>query len=224
MHVAPVVRGGVATRSLSLLVGLVLCAAGIVLMVEAGLGLSPWDVLQQGISERTPLSFGLANIAVGFVVLAVAWALGARVGPGTIANVTLIGLFVDLFASVDRVDDLSEASLPVRICLLAVAIALFGIGSGLYIGADMGAGPRDSLMLVLSTRLRTRIAVVRGAIEISVCLLGFALGGTLGVGTAVFALTIGPSVELGFWLVVATGMGHRQRPRLAAAAATIDAR
>lgn len=223
MHVPPVVRGGTVARSVSLLVGLFLCGLGIVLMVEAGLGLSPWDVLQQGISENTPLSFGLANIVVGLVVLAVSWALGARVGPGTIANVTLIGLFVDGLAAIDAVDELSDAPLPVRIVLFAVAIAFFGIGSGLYIGADMGAGPRDSLMLVLSARLGLRIAIVRGAIEVAVSMLGFALGGTLGIGTAAFALTIGPSVELGFWLVVAMRMADR-RAGAAPVTATIDAR
>jgi uncharacterized membrane protein YczE len=223
MHVPPVVRGGVAARSASLLAGLFLCGLGIVLMVEAGLGLSPWDVLQQGISENTPLSFGLANIAVGLVVLVVSRLLGARVGPGTIANVTLIGLFVDGLAAIDAVEELSDAALPVRILLFAVAIVLFGVGSGLYIGADMGAGPRDSLMLVLAARLRTRISVVRGAIEIAVSVLGFALGGTLGIGTVAFALTIGPSVELGFWLVVAIRMADR-RAGASPVAATIDAR
>lgn len=203
--------------------GLVLCAVGIVFMVEAGLGLSPWDVLQQGISERTPLTFGLANIAVGLVVLAVSWRLGARVGPGTIANIVVIGVVVDLLAAVDGVDALSETSLGVRIALLAVAIPLFGIGSGLYIGAAMGAGPRDSLMLVLAARLRTRIAVVRAAIEIGVSALGFALGGTLGIGTAAFALTIGPSVEAGFWLVVLLGLASPPGA-VVASAATIDAR
>lgn len=205
-----------------LLAGLALCALGIVLMIEAGLGLSPWDVLQQGISERTPLSFGLANIAVALLVLAVSWRLGARIGPGTIANAVLIGLMVDGLASLDGIEDLSESTVGARAALLVAALVAFGVGSGLYIGAGMGAGPRDSLMLILSRRTRTRISVVRAAIEVSVTGLGFALGGTLGIGTAVFALGIGPAVELGFWLTVWTGLARHPRGPLAAA--TIDAR
>lgn len=208
-------------RSAVLLVGLALCALGIVLMIEAGLGLSPWDVLQQGISERTPLSFGLANVAVGLAVLVLTWRLGARIGPGTIANAALIGLMVDGLAALDEVDALSESPLGVRCMLLVAALLAFGIGSGLYIGADLGAGPRDSLMLVLALRTRTRISVVRASIELVVTVLGFALGGTLGVGTAVFALAIGPAVELGFWLVCAVGIA-RPGVALVRAAATID--
>lgn len=201
MHVPPVIRGSVLTRSISLVFGLFLFALGIVLLLESGLGLSPWDVLAQGISDKTFLSFGTANIVIAVVVLVIAWALGARIGPGTVANAVLIGLFVDRLVTIDAVDALSDGPLGVRIALMAAGILIIGIGTGFYVGAGMGAGPRDSLMLVTSRRSGARIGVTRATIEIIVTAAGFALGGTVGVGTIAFAFGIGPAVELSFWLL-----------------------
>jgi uncharacterized membrane protein YczE len=186
--------------------GLLLFAVGIVLLLESGLGLSPWDVLNQGISEHTPLSFGTANVVVALVVLVVAWALGARIGPGTVANAILIGLMVDVLLALDAVQDLAETPLLVRVALLVGGIAVIGIGSGLYIGAGLGAGPRDSLMLVLARRARIRIGLVRGILEASVTVLGFALGGTVGIGTLLFVVGVGPAVELAFVALLRVGL------------------
>ena len=147
------------------------------------------------------LSFGTANVVVALCVLVVAWALGARIGPGTVANAVLIGLFVDALLALDAIDNLSGAPLGVRIALMAGGVLIIGIGSGFYIGAGMGAGPRDSLMLVASRRTGVRIGVTRVAIEVAVTVVGFALGGTVGIGTLVFAFGIGPAVELSFWLL-----------------------
>jgi len=169
-----------------------------VLQLESDLGLGPWDVLNQGLSERTPLSFGAANIVVALVVLVLAWSLGARIGPGTVANAVLIGVFVDLMLRLDFVERLSSQPLPARVALLAGGILLVGLGSGLYIGAALGAGPRDSLMLVGARRTGARLGIVRTVLEIAVAAVGFALGGTLGIGTLAFALGVGPAVELGF--------------------------
>jgi uncharacterized membrane protein YczE len=198
---APAIRGGAAVRSGFLVLGLALFALGIVLLLESGLGLSPWDVLNQGISEHTPLSFGTANVAVALVVLGAAWLLGARIGPGTVANAVLIGLFVDGLLAIEAVDRLSDASLAARIGMLAGGIVVIGAGSALYIGANLGAGPRDSLMLVLAHRTRTRVGVVRTLLEAAVTVVGFALGGTVGIGTLAFAVGIGPAIEVGFWLL-----------------------
>lgn len=194
----PVVRGGLAARLASLVFGLFVCGLGIVLMLEARLGLAPWDVLHQGIADVTPLSFGAANVVVGAVVVAVAWRLGARIGFGTIANATLIGAFVQLLLSTDAVPTAADAPLGVRAGYLAAGVVAFGIGSAFYIGADMGAGPRDSLMLVVARRAGTRVGVARAAIELCALGAGWALGGDVGVGTVAFALAIGPSVELSF--------------------------
>jgi uncharacterized membrane protein YczE len=199
MH--PVVRGGLTARYTSLVGGLFLFAVGIVALLESRLGLSPWDVFSQGLAKTTPLTFGTASIAIGLVVLVGAWKLGARLGRGTIANAVLIGLFIEALVHVPAVDGLSDSSLGVRVALLVVGIGLMGPASALYIGANMGAGPRDSLMLVLARRTGARIGVVRTAMEATVVVIGFLLGGTVGVGTLAFALLIGPSVELSFGLL-----------------------
>lgn len=193
-------------RAVSLLVGLGLFALGIVLQLQSELGLSPWDVLNQGISERTALSFGTANIVVALVVLAAAWALGARIGIGTVANAVLIGLFVDALLGLEAVESLAGHGLATRLALLVSGIAVVAVGSGLYIGAALGAGPRDSLMIVGARRTGTRIGGVRAALEIAAAALGFALGGTVGVGTVAFAFGIGPAVELAFWLLLRLGV------------------
>jgi uncharacterized protein len=182
-----------------------------VLTLESRLGLWPWDVLHQGIARHTPLSFGTANVAVGVVVLAAAWALGGRPGVGTLANAVLVGLFIVLLTSVDAVTALGDASLPARIGLLAAGIALAGPATALYIGADLGAGPRDTLMLVGRIRSGQRIGLVRFAIEAGVLLLGIALGGTFGVGTVAFALFVGPVVEASFWLLARTPLAEAPR-------------
>ena len=194
----PHVRGGPAARAVSLVAGLFLFALGIVLQLESDLGLGPWDVLNQGISERTPLSFGAANVVVAVVVLALAWALGAEIGPGTVANAVLIGLFVEVVLRIDAVERLSEQPLGVRVALLAAAITVVALGSGLYIGAAYGAGPRDSLMLVGARRTHVRIGIVRAVLEVAAAVVGFALGGTVGIGTVAFAFGVGPAVELAF--------------------------
>ncbi len=202
----PHIRGGGASRALALAVGLFVFALGIVLQLQSDLGLSPWDVLNQGISDRTPLSFGTANIVVALVVLAIAWALGAVIGIGTVANAVGIGLFVDVLLRLDAIDGLTGQALGVRIALLAFGLVAVGLGSALYIGAALGAGPRDSLMLVGARRTGVRIGAVRAVLEISVAAVGFALGGTVGVGTVAFAFCIGPAVELAFRLLIALGL------------------
>ena len=213
LHAAPRIRGTLAVRSVALVAGLFLFALGIVLLLESGLGLSPWDVLNQGIARHTPLSFGGANVAVALLVLGVAWRLGARIGAGTVANALLLGLFVDLLLRVDAINDLATTSIVVRVAVLIGGTVIVGIGSAFYIGAALGAGPRDSLMLVLARRSGRRIGLVRALIEGSVTLIGFAFGGTVGIGTIVFALGIGPVVEAAFWLLARSPfVGPANRP------------
>ncbi len=198
---APRLRGGTATRAVVLVVGLAIFAAGIVALYEARLGLSSWDVLNQGIAKHSPLSFGVANIAVGCAVLLAAASLGARIGAGTIANAVLVGTFVDLFLRVHAVTDLSHTTLATRTMLLGLGIVLMGIATALYVGASFGAGPRDSLMLVLTQRTGVRIGVVRGLLEAAATASGFVLGGKVGIGTVVYVVAIGPVVEASFALL-----------------------
>lgn len=206
MKAAPRLRGGLAIRLPCLFAGLVVIGVAIVIQLQIGLGLPPWDVLHQGISLHTPLALGTASIVVGLAVLIVAWALGQPPGFATFANAIVIGGSVDVLLRVDAFAGLAEAGIVVRVGLLLVAIAVFGIGSALYIGAGLGAGPRDSLMLVGSRRLEVRIAIVRFSMEAIVVAIGFALGGSVGIGTLAFALLIGPSVEGSFWLLARIGL------------------
>ena len=199
MHRAhPVVRGGRVTRGGSLLLGLFLFALAIVLILESKLGLSPWDVLNQGIALHTPLSFGMANVAVALVVLCIAWSLGGKPGIGTVANAIGVGSFIQLLTAFDAVTNLQHQPLGVRIPMLLVGIALIGPASAFYIGADFGAGPRDTLMLVGTRRTGVRVALVRGTLELCALVVGIALGGTFGVGTILFAFGVGPAIEWSF--------------------------
>jgi len=216
MRAPPSLRGGLGVRSSGLVFGLFLCAAGIVALLESELGLSPWDVLHQGLARHTALTVGTANIVVGVAVLALAALLGARVGPGTVANAVLIGLFIEALIHLDAVNELSEQGLAVRWTLMVVGIGLVAVGSAFYLGAAMGAGPRDSLMLVLTARSGMRIGLVRTLLEAAVVVAGAVLGGTVGVGTIAFALLIGPALEASFWLIERTPLAG---PAVASSAA-----
>lgn len=204
MHAAPIIRGGFASRLAWLVLGLFLCACGVVFFLESELGLPPWDVLHQGLAHQLGISFGAANLVVSVLVLALSWVLRARIGLGTILNALLIGTFVIGLTRIGAVDALSEEGLGFRIGLIVVALVCFGVGSAFYICVSMGAGPRDSLMLVTARGLKVRIGAARTGIEVAALLLGFALGGTAGIGTLLFALGIGPVVELSFWTLERT--------------------
>jgi uncharacterized membrane protein YczE len=192
------VRGGVRARAASLVFGLLLFALGVVLILESHLGLSPWDVLNQGIAKHTPLSFGMANVAVAVLVLFVAWSLGGVPGIGTVANALLVGSFIQGLTSIPALTGLQHDPLGVRIALLVGGVALIGPASAFYIGANFGAGPRDTLMLVGARRTHVRIAIVRGTLELCALVAGIVLGGTFGVGTVLFALGVGPCIEASF--------------------------
>jgi len=210
-------RGSLRARVGGLVLGLFLFAAGIVALLESRLGLSAWDVLHQGIARHTPLSFGEANVAVSIVVLGVAWLLGARIGVGTVANALLVGGFVQLLSSLPAVAALAQAPLVARAVMLPVGLALLGAGSGLYLGAGLGAGPRDSLMVVAARRTPLRIGAVRALIELSAMTVGWALGGTVGIGTLLATVGIGPSVEVSFWLLARSPLAFRWRPQCSSA-------
>lgn len=186
----PLPRTYVLRRFAQLLPGLALFGVGIALMVRADLGLSPWQVFHEGVSELTNLAIGTILIITGGVVL-LAWIpLRERFGLGTILNVAIIGNVVNV-----TLLTLPEplGSIPVRWIAMLGGIVLIGMGSGLYIGAGMGPGPRDGLMTGLARR-GLHIGTVRAGLEISVLAAGWALGGTVGFGTVAFAVFIGPLV------------------------------
>jgi uncharacterized membrane protein YczE len=161
------------------------------LQIRAGLGLDPWDVFHQGVADRTGLSFGTVVIVTGAVVLLAWMPLRQRPGFGTISNVFVIGVAVDATLAV-----LPHAgSAPVAVAMLLGGVGLNGLAGGAYIGAGLGPGPRDGLMTGLVRRTGGSIRVVRTTIEITVLVAGAALGGTVGIGTVVYALSIGPLVH-----------------------------
>jgi uncharacterized membrane protein YczE len=169
----------------------VVIGVGLALMVRARLGLGPWEVLHQGLSERTGIPIGTVGILVGFVVL-LAWVpLRERPGVGTVCNVVIIGLVIDaVLALTPRVEALAG-----RWACLLVGVVLMGLGSGLYIGAGLGPGPRDGLMTGLGARGYS-LRLVRTLIELTALALGWLLGGTVGIGTVIFAVAVGPLVQL----------------------------
>lgn len=161
------------------------------LLVRAGLGLDPWDVFHQGVTERVPLSFGAVVTLTGAVVL-LAWIpLRQAPGIGTIANVALIGAAAD--ASLWLLPE--PEGWPLRSTLMVLAVVLNGLATGLYLGAGLGPGPRDGLMTGLSARTGWPLWRVRTPIEATVLAVGFVLGGTVGVATLVYALGIGPLAQ-----------------------------
>lgn len=178
------------TRLLNLYLGLVLFGLSMALMIAADLGLDPWDVLHQGIAEKTGVRFGWVVIAVGVLVL-LAWIpLRQRPGIGTVSNVIVVGLAVDAVLAVIP----EPEHIMVRSGMLVAGIVLTGVATGLYLGAGLGPGPRDGLMTGLARRGYS-IRLVRTSIEVAVLGAGWLLGGTVGVGTVLFAATIGPLVH-----------------------------
>jgi uncharacterized membrane protein YczE len=174
-------------RFTQLQVGLFLYGLSQALLVRSRLGLDPWDVFHQGLARQTGLAIGTWTILVGAVVLLLWIPLRQRPGLGTICNVLFIGLWLDAALQVIPY----QHGLAVRWGFLLSGIALCGIATGLYIGAAMGPGPRDGLMVGIANRGHS-IRLVRTAIELTVLVVGFLLGGTVGIGTALFALAIGP--------------------------------
>lgn len=177
--------------------GLWLFGTGIALMVNARLGLGPWDVLSQGVALRTGLRIGTVTMLVGAVVLLLWFFIRERPGIGTVANIVLIGQAINLTLPV-----LPEfESTPLRFLELLLGMLVLGLGSAFYLGARLGAGPRDGLMLGLHRRTGWSIRVTRTVIEVCALAVGWLLGGTVGVGTIVLALGIGPVVQLMIRLV-----------------------
>ncbi|GHO83701.1 YczE/YyaS/YitT family protein [Dictyobacter formicarum] len=188
-------------RFVVLVVGLFFYSTGIVFLYRSDFGLDPWDVFHQGISFHTPLSFGTASIVVGAAIIILGLCLKVMPGVGTVLNMLLIGAFTDLNIRLGWLPDLGHTSWVLRVVVNVLGVAIIGMGTALYIAPRMGAGPRDGLMLRLHALTKLRVSIVRTAIECTVLLIGFLLGGTVGLGTLIFALGIGPAFELSLTLL-----------------------
>lgn len=177
-------------RIAQLLVGLFLYGIAIAMMVRAGIGVAPWDVLTQGLNRQTGISFGVLTIIIGAVVLLLWIPIRQKPGVGTVLNVLLIGPAADVGLAV-----IPQQHEPVLQALLfAAGLALLAVATGLYIGARLGPGPRDGLMTGIHTRFGWKLWIVRTGIEVTVLTVGWLLGGQVGVGTLAFALLVGPMV------------------------------
>lgn len=179
-------------RLVQLYVGLALYGASAAALVRAGLGLEPWGVLHQGLTELTGISIGVVSIIVGAVVLLLWIPLRQRPGLGTVSNVFVVGLAMDGTLAL-----LPEAhGLAARVPLMLAGVLFNGVATGLYITARFGPGPRDGLMTGLNRVTGRSIRLVRTAIEVAVVVTGFLLGGSLGIGTVLYALAIGPLAQV----------------------------
>jgi uncharacterized membrane protein YczE len=187
-------RPRLALRLLHVNAGLVVFGFSLACMLRSGVGLGPWDVFHEGVAARTPLSVGTVIVVTGLALLVVA-ALAARVRPGlgSVLNMLLVGPWVDLFLGSRLVP--SPETWLASATLFAVGLALNGLATGLYLTAGLGAGPRDGFVLGMARALGTTVARARTLIELTVLLVGWLLGGTVGVGTLVFAATIGQLMQ-----------------------------
>jgi uncharacterized membrane protein YczE len=189
--VAQLRAGRLGRRLPQLLTGLVLYGLSMALLIQAGLGLDPWDVLHQGLSHYLPLSFGTVTIVVGALVLLLWIPLRQKPGLGTVSNVVVVGVAADVGLWLIPAPD----QLAVRIVMMISAVVLNGLAGAIYIGSQLGPGPRDGLMTGLAARTGRSLRLVRIGIELTVLLVGVLLGGTIGIGTVLYALAIGPLVQ-----------------------------
>ena len=202
-----------APRIPALMVGLVLFGLGIALMVEAGLGLGPWEALHQGIARQTGQEIGTISILLGIPILALWWPLGERPGIGTLLNVLSIGAATNVGIAV--LPTPPEGATIMRFALMLAGVAVIAVGSAIYLSTDLGPGPRDGLMTGAAKRFGWSIRRTRTAIELTVLAIGWALGGSVGLGTVVFALGIGPLLQLALRVFDRDGrVGPRRRNEL----------
>jgi uncharacterized membrane protein YczE len=185
-------------RLLKLLLGLCLFGVGIWLGLQAHLGVGPWDVLHGGLAKHLGTPFGRTSIGVSVVVFVIALAARVRPGIGTVLNVAVIGAVIDLLLGTAWLDGLGDAPRALRLLATLGGILAVALGSALYLGAHLGPGPRDGLMVAIHQRTGWPVGMARVALECTVLVVGVLLDGPVGIGTVAFALGIGPAVQVAF--------------------------
>ena len=186
-------------RFIRLIFGLFLYALGIVMTINANIGYAPWDVFHVGLANSIGLSIGVASILTGVVIVLISWLLGEKLGLGTILNMLLIGVFLDIIMALKVIPKLDHVILG--IFMMLGGLFVIALASYFYIGAAFGAGPRDSLMVALTRKTGLSVGICRGSIELMAVIIGWRLGGKLGLGTILSALAIGFCVQMTFkWL------------------------
>ncbi|AGK53597.1 YczE/YyaS/YitT family protein [Bacillus sp. 1NLA3E] len=187
------------TRIVRLLFGLFLYSLGIVVTMNANIGYAPWDVLHVGLSKTIGMSIGTVSIIAGIVIGIITVVLGEKLGLGTLLNMVLIGLFLDMLIAFDIIPVASNFLLGVL--MVIIGLFIIAIASYFYIGSGFGAGPRDSLMVALTRKTGLPVGVCRGTIELLAVFAGWRLGGMVGIGTIISALVIGFCVQSTFRLL-----------------------
>jgi len=186
-------------RLLRLVWGLFLYALGIVVTMAARIGYAPWEVFHVGFANTVGISVGLAAIGTGVVLGVIALLLGEKLGLGTILNMLLIGVFLDILLGLHLVPQ--AGSFVVGVAMMLAGLFIISLATFFYIGSAYGAGPRDSLMVALTRRTGLPVGLCRGAIELTAVLVGWRLGGMIGAGTVIYAVAIGFSVQTTFRLL-----------------------
>jgi len=199
----------VVQKVIRLFIGLFLYAVGIVLTINANLGLAPWDVFHQGMTHLIGITMGQASIAVGIILVVLNSVLGEKLGWGTLFNMLFIGLFMDLIM-LNHLIPICKGVIPGAI-MMVLGMMVIGIASFFYIGAGLGSGPRDGLMIALTKKTSKSVRFVRNSIELSALTVGYILGGYAGVGTLIMALTLGCIIQFAFKVLKfdVSGINHR---------------
>jgi uncharacterized membrane protein YczE len=185
-------------RGSRLFVGLFLYAVGIVMTINANLGLGPWDVFHQGLSKTIGITMGQASISMGIIIVVMNYFVGEKLGWGTLSNMLFIGIFMDILM-LNNLIPIYE-NIILQIFMMLGGMFVIGLASYFYIGAGLGSGPRDGLMVLLTKKTGKSVRFIRNCIEITVLIVGYFLGGFVGVGTIVIALGMGYFVQFAFKL------------------------
>ncbi len=189
----------VALRFGKLILGLFLYALGIVLTIKANIGYGPWEVFHVGLGKTVGITIGNASIIVGLVIIVITLLMGEKVGIGTILNMVLIGVFLDMILAGNVIPTMN--TMLSGVLALIVGLYTISLGSYFYIGSGFGAGPRDGLMVALTRKIKLPIGVVRSSIELVATILGWLLGGMVGIGTLISGFAIGFCIQSTFKLL-----------------------
>lgn len=188
-----------ARRTAELAAGIAVSSVGIVMTLQANVGLEPWSVLQQGLSLVFPITYGVASILVGAAVILIAVLCGERIGAGTIINIILCGIFTDALLALDWIPQMG--GLLSGVLMLLAGLEVLALGTWMYMRSALGSGPRDALMVALARKTGRSVGLCRAAVDVTVILAGWFLGGQVGVGTVISALGLGTLLNFNFTLL-----------------------
>jgi uncharacterized membrane protein YczE len=198
-HLGEIIIKQILLRITKLFIGLFLYAVGIVLTINANIGLAPWDIFHQGISRLTGITMGQASIGMGIIIIISNGIFKEKLGWGTLGNMIFIGLFMDVLMINELIP--VSSTLITGVIMMALGMLIVGFASYLYIDSALGSGPRDGLMIMLTKRTGKSVRFIRNSIEVSASVMGYMLGGSIGIGTVIMAFTLGYFIQFVFKLM-----------------------